>query len=658
MRRTASLWLLLVMTLWAAPALALTDLRDTTALTQALNDLMGVAEAGRSMRWHNPETGNGGRITALRRADQGSRSCWRFRRTFDQGGVTQSVDGTACESLPGLWQITAEDQVRAVGQGAPAAAETAAGGDPPPAARQTAAAPQTSSGGTGQQAAPRVHATLKLSWSAEDSAQEAERGDGYHEEKRMAFQGRASTDLTFDVEDYIGHTYLGTARAGTFTLQSDAEYHYGRVYSRARDLTRWSDNTVRCAADRPVSKEMSPFEDVSLFVSAQSPGHTGAKRYEISFSMLATCNGTDTVSGPWYGHGGSTTTQNELGVTLRIQGVIPEGRSSVEITEQDVTKSIWPLPYWAGRLDPRLSRVSGTLKFVVPGALAVSPDDDFKAARKNPNHPFQPATKVYTLRNTGGAPITTQVSAAERWLDLSSEGGTLAPGASLRVVVAPNPNATELVEGEKTAVVRFVNATNGKGDTSRTVTTSSDEQQRWRVFVTGYETDEMDPYWKEARRLRGAVRFNYKLRGEFTLRKKGGKWLYDGGKITIAEVKLANLYYPPDAWGVIPFVCNGCDRVAGLAGRILEGKVDGGSVRLFWGKVVPWSKVRARISVSCRPMPDCADWGVRRYESQRFFDDINFVDLTLAHGHRASKDVVSPQGDRWVQYDYLLHRLE
>jgi hypothetical protein len=48
---------------------------------------------------------------------------------------------------------------------------------------------------------------------------------------------------------------------------------------------------------------------------------------------------------------------------------------------------------------------------------------------------------------------------------------------------------------------------------------SSPEQQRWYVALTGHEIDEMDRYWEQTTRARGAIRFNYRLEADFTLRK-------------------------------------------------------------------------------------------------------------------------------------------
>ncbi|MGF1609977.1 MAG: RT0821/Lpp0805 family surface protein [Kiloniellales bacterium] len=112
--------------MWVRPALALKDQRDATALFSALNDLMGFAAPGRSVVWENPETGNSGKITALRPTTVEGRSCWDFERTYEDNGI-QAVQGAACEIEPGLWEIVREGQPRALAalESAPGVADAA-----------------------------------------------------------------------------------------------------------------------------------------------------------------------------------------------------------------------------------------------------------------------------------------------------------------------------------------------------------------------------------------------------------------------------------------------------------------------------------------------------------------------------------------------------
>ena len=123
---------LLGIALWAAPAAALKDQRDTGALFSALNDLMQFAAPGRGVRWENPETGNSGDITVIAPGTVQGRTCWDYERTYEDAGL-KAVLGTACELEVGLWEIVQEGQPYP--KSSPDAAPAATGGD------QQAAAP-------------------------------------------------------------------------------------------------------------------------------------------------------------------------------------------------------------------------------------------------------------------------------------------------------------------------------------------------------------------------------------------------------------------------------------------------------------------------------------------------------------------------------------
>ena len=57
----------------------------------------------------------------------------------------------------------------------------------------------------------------------------------------------------------------------------------------------------------------------------------------------------------------------------------------------------------------------------------------------------------------------------KNWVSLSATSGTLAPSASVNVTVSINVNANKLKPGNYSALVSFVNASTGQGNTSRTV---------------------------------------------------------------------------------------------------------------------------------------------------------------------------------------------
>lgn len=82
---------------------------------------------------------------------------------------------------------------------------------------------------------------------------------------------------------------------------------------------------------------------------------------------------------------------------------------------------------------------------------------------------FSPASKVYTLSNTGGTSFTWTASKTASWLTLSSSTGTLAPGGTVTLTATINTGAKSLPAGTYSDTITFSNTTNGSGNTTRTV---------------------------------------------------------------------------------------------------------------------------------------------------------------------------------------------
>lgn len=185
---------------------------------------------------------------------------------------------------------------------------------------------------------------------------------------------------------------------------------------------------------------------------------------------------------------------------------------------------------------------------------------------------------------------------------------------------------------------------------------SSPEQQRWHVALTGYEIDEMDRYWEQTTRVRGAIRFDYRLEADFTLRKEADFWVFAEGSIISSEVRLTSLFLPVESWELRPLECRGCDRLS--VGGTLRGTVDGDGVRLRWGNVRPEVNVGARVVATCTPMPGCAEWMDRLFVSENFLDRAGDETLSLRDGFAKQHTVTSPQGVVWVFFRYTLTRLD
>src|SRR5262249_40803385 len=59
--------------------------------------------------------------------------------------------------------------------------------------------------------------------------------------------------------------------------------------------------------------------------------------------------------------------------------------------------------------------------------------------------PFSVTAQTYPLKNTGSTLLTWSLANASSWLDVSSTGGTLNPGASAAVTVSLNSSANSLL---------------------------------------------------------------------------------------------------------------------------------------------------------------------------------------------------------------------
>lgn len=104
---------------------------------------------------------------------------------------------------------------------------------------------------------------------------------------------------------------------------------------------------------------------------------------------------------------------------------------------------------------------------LIPGALMVTPAF---AASGAPGGPLASSIAAYTLKNGGNTTINWSASAMQSWITLSSNSGSLAPGASTTLTVSINGNANSLAAGSYSDTVAFTNTTNRNGGTIQRVT--------------------------------------------------------------------------------------------------------------------------------------------------------------------------------------------
>ena len=123
------------------------------------------------------------------------------------------------------------------------------------------------------------------------------------------------------------------------------------------------------------------------------------------------------------------------------------------------------------------------LTVLAPANMAVTPATAFNSAgpQGQQGGAFTPLSTTYTVQNTGALAMDFTVTGAPSWVTLSAVGGTLAPGASQVITASLNAGANALPVGAQNGTLTFTNATNGIGNTPRTVTLNVQEPARLTV---------------------------------------------------------------------------------------------------------------------------------------------------------------------------------
>ncbi|MDY7109601.1 MAG: right-handed parallel beta-helix repeat-containing protein [Planctomycetota bacterium] len=83
--------------------------------------------------------------------------------------------------------------------------------------------------------------------------------------------------------------------------------------------------------------------------------------------------------------------------------------------------------------------------------------------------PFEPAFKLYTLRNYSDAPLEFSVSNGEAWLEVDPDSGLIDARGEVQVAAYITGAANTLPRGAYDDVLQFVNETDHEGDTTRPV---------------------------------------------------------------------------------------------------------------------------------------------------------------------------------------------
>ncbi len=129
-----------------------------------------------------------------------------------------------------------------------------------------------------------------------------------------------------------------------------------------------------------------------------------------------------------------------------------------------------------------------------PGRLAVEPAEDWEI-HGPAGGPFAVSVTTYLLTNAGGSPLHYSLSSSADWLSAGPAEGELSPGHTLPVRLELNAAAAGLPPGAHPAVVSFVNATTGLGNTTRQVllTVTSPELVELTVSVQPPQGGRVEP---------------------------------------------------------------------------------------------------------------------------------------------------------------------
>ncbi|MBX7211457.1 MAG: M36 family metallopeptidase [Verrucomicrobiaceae bacterium] len=147
----------------------------------------------------------------------------------------------------------------------------------------------------------------------------------------------------------------------------------------------------------------------------------------------------------------------------------------------------------ASATSPASSTTSGLVEaFDVPDNLGVSPAGAL-AATGLIGGPFTPASRVFTLQNSGAASVNWTASVNQPWLSLTGAAGALAAGASTTVTASFNAAANALVAGSYAATVTFTNTTSGAVITRGVSLTV--EPQRITIFSEPFDAATLGAAW-------------------------------------------------------------------------------------------------------------------------------------------------------------------
>lgn len=349
---------------------------------------------------------------------------------------------------------------------------------------------------------------------------------------------------------------------------------------------------------------VSPIGDVSSSGSVGGPFSPSSQSYTLSNTGQTAINWSATASQPWISVS-SASGSLAAGGSVTVIASINSSANSLAAGTYNASIAFGNTTNSAGNTSRGIYLSVNQTPVPTPGALSVTPTATF-AASGPVGGPFTPATRTYTLTNTGGSAISWSAGVTGNWISLSSTGGSLAAGASVNVTASINAGAATFAQGSYTGAVNVYNATNGAGNTSvpatLTVTAGTPPPPpsgAYRVAPTTYSW--IDPSAHQALYLSDdSVSYAYYMPFTFSYYSRPYSRVYIGSNGLLGFVASGlylgtNVAIPSTTWpntAIYPYWDN---LYPGTTGKVRVGTVGAAPNRKV---VISWVGVAQRYSLS------------------------------------------------------------
>jgi len=273
-----------------------------------------------------------------------------------------------------------------------------------------------------------------------------------------------------DNPQFLGTIDTGASAAASWSVRGPASagaYTFSATHQSASyDLifTGSSSSTISVnSAPAPGIISVTPGGGLSSTGKRGGPFSPASAIYTLTNTGGSALNWRASKSQPWVSlssTGGSLAAGADTTVTVSING-------SAAALEAGAYTDTVSFANSAGGLGA-ISRPVSLRVTAQAGVLSITPERGLSSSGLQ-GGPFSPASAIYTLTNTGGSALNWRASKSQPWVSLSSTGGSLAAGADTTVTVSINGSAATLSAGAYTDTVSFANATDGLGDTIRSL---------------------------------------------------------------------------------------------------------------------------------------------------------------------------------------------